>query len=181
MAKEKRFWYECILQCDLGYYAPDGRRERWVKKGRAMIQPTTMHIVRLLPEHGLNGRGEPFPADYIVTDKPLGRSYVEAGVTKAVSRPATAFGNIGGLKPRVMREKVNKVKFRLLDTDEITSEVRRQAWDYGLPVMRDGKQVEGWAASIFEANDKDVELPAEEALNARAVATDVAVEAAIEV
>src|SRR3990167_2360596 len=181
MAKEKRFWYECILQCDLGWYGPDGRRERWQKKGKALIQPMTMHIVRLRPEHGMNGRGEPFPADYVVTDKPFGRSYTGAGVTKMVSRPATAYGNIGGLKPRVMREKQNKVKFRLLDTDELTSEIRRNAYDYGPPEIRDGKQVSGWAAVLFEAGDTEVQLPDEVAKMARAVATDVDAQKAVPV
>ena len=174
MAKEKRFWYECVLQCDIGWYGPDQRRERWPRRGRSEIQPDTMHSVRLTPEHGRNGRGEPFPADYIVTDKPVGRSYTEV-VTKGVSRPETAYGNIGGARQRVMRVKESKIKLRLMDPDELTREIRYNAYDYGPPEYRDGKQVKGWVAALFEDNDKDVVLPKDMAKWAQQVAADVGV------
>ena len=181
MAKEKRYFYECVLACDLGYWGPEHRRENWERKGKAMVQTFAMHNVHMLPEHGMTGRGVPFPADYLVVDQPLGKSYTEV-VTKSVSRPATAYGNIGGLKPRIMRPKQSKVKFRQLDANEITAEIRRDAYDYGLPQFNaKGKQISGWDASLFKDNDGDVRLGPEEALNAAAVATDVPVTAEVAV
>jgi hypothetical protein len=151
-----------------------------------------------MPAHGRNARGRvAYEADVIVTDYPVGKSYVD-NVQKLVSRPASAYGNIGGLKPRVMRMKSNKIKLRLLEAGEITRDVMDRAWDEGLPQWRfldkdeviqwqlegrpiqtdpeTGKpreQMSGWAAVLFEDNDKTVELPKEMAQWAQAVTPGV--------
>ena len=148
MAKEKRYWYECIYETDLGYWAPDQRRERWVQKGRSLIQPMrVLHSVRLYPSRGVNSRGEPLPPDYACFLQPLAKQYTEE-VTKRVSRPNyTVTGRRAG---RVMRPKTSKVKFRQLDSDELTDYVRRNAYFF-----------DEWHESLFIDADKDVYLPGE--------------------
>ena len=154
MAKPKRFYYECIFICDLGHWAPDQRTERWIRRGRSLIQPMkVLHSIRVSPSRGYNARGEEFPPDYIVTDRPLARNYTEE-ITKKVSRPK--FDNRGSRDGREMREKIGKVKFRLLDADEVMESVRRNAYDLD------------WVDNLFEDAITDVHLPAETAAMAKA-------------
>lgn len=194
MAADKRFYYECVYPCEIGFYGPNKRRETWRTKGRSEVQGFCLHNRRLMPAHGRTVRGRvAHEADIIVTDYPVGKSYVET-VQKMVSRPASAYGNIGGLKPRVMRMKSNKIKLSLIDANDVTRDIMERAWDEGLPQWRyldkeeiiqwqieqrplqldpdNGKareQMSGWAAVLFEDNDKSVELPKEMAQWAQAV------------
>lgn len=168
MAKTKRFYYECVYPTDLGYYALDQRRERWVRQGRSDIAKPTMHCVRCYPSKGLNARGEQIPADYIVTDQTLGKQYTEE-IAKQVSRPDFEHP---GQRFRKMREKVSKVKFVLLDPEDVTTYVRSHAYDYGAPQFgKDAKgndiQVSGWHAQMFETINADVTLDKEVELNAK--------------
>ena len=151
MAKTRRFYYECVLETDLGFWAPDQRKEHWVQKGKNVIQPMkALHYIRVAPSNGMNIRGEPFPPDYIVTDRPLGRQYTEE-IEKRVSRPSFD-SSTGRRNGRYWRKKVSKIKFRLLDADEIDPEVRRKAID--LP----------WVDALFEDIVKDVILPKDVAI-----------------
>jgi len=136
MAKPKRYYYECVLQCDLPYVAPDQRRERWPKNN---IAPMCIHSKRLVPSDGYT------TPDFIVTDKPVARQYTEE-VVKAVSRPDFEHP---GARRRIMREKVSKIKLRLLDSDEVGETVRRTAID--LP----------WADALFTEATQDVILSPE--------------------
>ena len=154
MAKAKRFWYEVVFQLDLGHWAPDQRPERWTYKGRVLVQPQrTKHSLRLFPSRGYNGRGEPFPPDYFVTDRPIGKSYTEE-VNKMVSRSEN-IGLQGQYGKRSMRLKTSKIKARLLDADEVTESVRRAAYDLE------------WTDDLFENAVADVHLPAETARMAK--------------
>jgi hypothetical protein len=150
MAKQTRFVYECLFQSDMGFFGPDQRRERWLQKGRTLIQPQRVqHIVRCFPSSakGLTSRGDPIPADYIITPKPLGRSYTEE-VKKMVSRSLHDGTNPGMFGKRTMREKVNKVKFRLVPPDEVTESMVRYAFDYG----------DDWDPQLFKDSVTDVNI-----------------------
>lgn len=171
----KRYYYRCVYPCDVAYYGPDQRRENWRETGKLSIPTYAMHSIRIQPQHGRRVNGRPFPADYIVTEKPLGKSYTEE-VTKTVSRPATPYGG-----KRVNREKRNKIKLQLVDEHDIPAdaEVYRRGmpvfveleedevleWqDRGRLVTKDktGKsvqQIQGWAATMFEDSDWPVVLP----------------------
>jgi hypothetical protein len=150
MAKQTRYVYECLYQTDLGWFGPDQRRERWIQKGRTLIQPQRVqHIIRCFPskDRGLTSRGDPIPADYIITPRPLGKSYTEE-VKKMVSRSLHDGTNPGMFGKRVMREKVNKVKFRLVPPDEVTESMVRYAFDYG----------DDWDPELFKDRTDDVNI-----------------------
>jgi len=116
--------------------APDQRRERWPKNN---IAPLCVHVKRVYPTDGYK------PPDYIVTNQPIARQYTEE-VVKAVSRPD--FEHPGARK-RIMREKVSKVKFRLLDSDEIGDRIKEVAHDFP------------WADALFTEMTQDVTLSPE--------------------
>jgi len=101
-----------------------------------------LHSKRLSPSRGFTARGEEIPPDYIVTDKPLGRTYTEE-VTKMVSRPKDQMGT----KERVMRPKTSKIKFVLLDPEDVTQEIKRSAYDFN------------WAPALFKDATEDVIPP----------------------
>lgn len=146
MAKSKRFYYKCILVCDLGWYGPDQRKERWETKGKVSIQPTkTLHSIRLKPSGGYNARGEEMPPDYIVTDKPVGKCFTEQ-VPKKVSRPSWD-PNTGRRNGRVYRKKFSVPKLEILDPDEIDSLIRKRAFD--LP----------WTDNLYSDGPEKVDLP----------------------
>lgn len=171
----KRYFYKCVYPCDVAYFGPDQRRENWIESGRSTIPTYGMHSVRLRPQHGRRVNGRPFPADYIMTDQPVGKSYTEE-VIKQVSRPASPYGG-----KRVNREKHNKIKLQLVDEGDIPAdaEIHRRglpvfielteddmlAWqEHDRPLNKDkaGKnvqQIQGWAASMFEDSDWPVVLP----------------------
>ena len=169
MAKERRYYYECVYQCDVGHIGQDQRRERFIRRGRSEIAKPTMHSVRVYPSRGVNARGEEIPADYIVTDQPIGKNYTEE-VEKKVSRPDFEHP---GVRNRLMRAKVSKVKFVLRDAADVPEECRRKAYDYGRPQFGEDEkgnrvQIAGWHASLFETHVEDVVLPAESAAMAAA-------------
>jgi hypothetical protein len=142
----KRFYYEVVLQVDLGFWAPDQRKERWEQKGASMIQPTkTLHSKRLYPSRGFDMRGNPLPPDVVVTDRPVAKNYTEETV-KRVSRPR--FDPMTGRRQgRYFRKKVSPQKLRLMEGDEIDNELRRRAVD--LP----------WTDALYDNSKGDVVLP----------------------
>lgn len=148
MAKAKRFWYECVLQCDLGFLAPDQRRERWTQRGKVEVQPPrTLHSVRLYPSKGYDKNGNYIPGDVAVFDQPLARRYTEE-IEISVSRPLIDAEHPGG-HTRYMRPKVTKVKFVLLDPEDVTESVKRRAYDYG----------PDWHPSLFAEGPVEINLP----------------------
>ena len=109
-------------------------------RGNQAVQPmAVLHSLRTHPSPGYTARGQRIPPDYIVTDKPIGKCYT-GEVTKRVSRPE----HLRGGAPRVMRPKTSKVKFLLLDPDEVDSEIRRSAHDLN------------WGPNLFDDGDRDV-------------------------
>jgi len=157
MAKQKKYYYECVYPCDVPWYGPDQRRERWVQKGKMLVQPPrVLHSVRCFPSRGYNARGEKLLGDYIATNRPIGKAFTEE-VTKSVSRVDWNARLRDGGSPRKMVEKSSKVKFVLLEPDEVTDAVRRVAYDFE----------DDWGAALFNDADTDVVLPAEAAEMAR--------------
>ena len=152
-----KFLYECIMQCDLGYMAPDQRKERWKKVGKNYVQPQTKHSIRIFPllngeEYDDNGRK--LWADYISTDKPLGRQYTEELHYK-VDRPSEDYEH-PGRKLRMMREKVSYPKFRLIKGEECYRVPLEKIIDYGTM----------WAPDMFKDVVGDVVMDKEMLLNA---------------
>ena len=151
MAKTRRYYYECVAECDLGFWGPDQRKERWIQKGRQLIQPARVqHSIRLSPSRGIRPNGDQIPPDYIVTDRPLGKQYTEE-ITKKVSRPS--FDPVTGRRNgRYFRKKVSAIKFRLMDIDEVDSDIKKHAFDME------------WQEVIYETHSEDVTLPKDQAV-----------------
>lgn len=158
MAKQKRYFYECVMTCDLPFMGPDQRRERWKQNGRIQEQPQkVLHVLRVHPSPGFTARGDRRPADYIVTDRPIGRSYTEE-VVKNVSRSLHDGTDAKQALKRGARPKVSKIKFKLLDPEDVTDYVRMNAFDFE----------DRWGPALFDDGDKDVVLPKEAAAFASA-------------
>ena len=155
MAKQKRYYYECVFPdkdgCEVGYWAPDQRRERWPRKGRLSQQPMrVLHTLRLKasdPDR-LDRNGNPRPGDYLVSDKPIGRAYTEETI-KNVSRPEIDLKTGVVYKTRVMRTKICRQKFRLLEDFEVDRSVIETAYDMD------------WREDLYNDGQKDVLLPKE--------------------
>jgi hypothetical protein len=154
MPKAKSYYYECVLQCELPWYGPDQRKERAKFVGRSeMVNPRTLHVIRCnsSAEKGFNSRNEPIAPDYICVPKPLAKHYTDE-ITKKVSRVKvdSAYRAVG----RVLRDKTSKVKFVLLDPDEVTEFVKRSAYNYG----------DAWGPEMFEDKYDDVLPPVVDSL-----------------
>jgi len=146
MAKPKRYYYEVVYTCDLPFYAPDQRKERWPRRGRRDVQPqSVLHCIRVHPSPGFNARGDALEPDYIVTDRKVGNTYTEE-VVRSVSRPGAP-----GTGQRSMRPKTSKIKLQQVEPDEVNAEIRRTAND--LP----------WGDELFKDHTADVVLPEESA------------------
>ena len=153
----RKFLYECVAApsapgqlgfVEVGYMAPDQRKERWKMVGKQLRQPMCKHVIRLYAlfegqEYDPNGNR--VWADYLGVDKPLGRQYTEELHYK-VSRPTDDYEH-PGRRARVMREKISYPKFRL-----VTGEDRLQ--------VPHNKIVEGydWTPELFEDRTGDVVL-----------------------
>ena len=75
----------------------------------------------------------PLPADYIATDKPVGKQFTEQ-VVKEVSR-------YSGPGRRKMMTKVSEPKLRQLDPSEVTESVRKMAMDRSLKLTEMAQRV----------------------------------------
>ena len=149
----KRYYYRVLMPVDLPWIGPDQRRERWIRRGRQLIQPAaTTHVIRVYPSPGYSDTGEEILGDYIVTDKPVAKHYTEE-VTKLVSRPDP---DSVGTGKRDMRPKTSKIKLELVPMTEMMESMRRKALD--LP----------WSEAMFTEADEDVVLPREMAAMAMA-------------
>jgi hypothetical protein len=112
MAKDRRYYYECVVTCQMGYMAPSARREEWPEDG---VPPMVLHERSFYPA----GLGKKRP-DYLCTSSPIAKRYTEAQPRKFFKKD---------LRTNEMRE-INTpttVKFVLLDPDEIGDYVRDKA------------------------------------------------------
>ena len=111
--KDTRFYYECVMRCQMGYMALDHRKERFVNGQPQMV----LHEITFMPDDPYDARK---PAMILALDFPLAERYVEE-VPKMVRRK--------NLRTNEWEEKEthSKIKFRHMDKDEITSEIRARA------------------------------------------------------
>jgi len=148
----KYFYYRCVNQVDLGFMAPWGKGgPRGEGSDREDAPQIVKHSIRLRPSKGTDARGRPFHPDYIVTERPLAKQYLEVTVKK-VSRPAYDPFTGRKLSARAYRKKVTTVKFQSMDPSEITQ-----------PIL-DRVIKKNWAPEIFEEVPTKVELPVDKAL-----------------
>ena len=116
--KPKKYYYECVYPVELNYLAPDHRRERW----EGMRAPIVPHPIRFKPEDKLGEK----PADYLVTLRPLAK-HLTVKVTRNVRRKNLRTGEY------TMVPTDSRVKFELLDPEDVTESVKRRARDLDLP------------------------------------------------
>jgi hypothetical protein len=111
--KDTRFYYECVMRCQMGFMALDHRKERFINGQPQMV----LHETTFYPEDPYDKRK---PAMILALDFPLAERYVEE-VPKMVRRK--------NLRTNEWEEKEthSKIKFRLMDKDEITNETRAAA------------------------------------------------------
>jgi hypothetical protein len=116
MAKSKSYYYECVYQVDVAFMAPDHRKERWPEG--SMQPPMLRHSLRFNPAKYEGGMG-----DILVVSRPLARHFTEP-IKKTVKRR-----NLRNLAMTEYKEieTESKVKFRLLDPDEIGDIARKRA------------------------------------------------------
>ena len=113
MAKSKTYFYECVYQVDVAFMAPDHRKERWTEG--AMQPPMLRHSLRFNPAKFGGGMG-----DVLAVSRPLASHFTEP-IKKTVKRK--------NLRTNEYRdvETETRIKFRLLDSDEIGDTVRKKA------------------------------------------------------
>lgn len=113
MAKRKMYFYECVNQVDVGFMAPDHRKERWPPG--SMQPPMMVHSLRFKPAKYGGGMG-----DILMVDRPLATHYTE---------PQTKFVRRKNLRTNEYKEveTTTKVKFALLSQEDIGDAVRKKA------------------------------------------------------
>jgi hypothetical protein len=111
--KDKRYYYECVMQCQMGYLAPDHRKERWVNGQPLQV----LSEITFLPDDIYDKRK---PAMILAVDLPLAERYTEE-IPKVVRRKNLRSGEWEE------KETHSKIKFRLMDPDEITADMRARA------------------------------------------------------
>lgn len=153
MPKEKRYYYECVFPdkhgCEVGYWGPDQRRERWPKKGRLAEQPMkVLHTVRFFPSNPdrTDRSGMPIPGDILCTARPIGRQWTEETV-KNVSRPKINMETGQKMLGRVMRPKISRQKFRLMEDYEIDRTIIERCYFMN------------WIDDLYKDGGEDVHLP----------------------
>ena len=118
MSKRKRYYYECVHEVELHFMGPDHRRERWT----GLTPPTVRHPIRFNPHEPLSNR----PADVLMSDRPLAKHLLEP-IKKKVRRKNLRTGEYE------MKETETRVKFELLDPEDVTDDVRRRAKELQMP------------------------------------------------
>ena len=116
--KPKKLYYECVNEVELNFMAPDHRKERW----SGLNPPIVPHPIRIKPFDPMSGR----PADVLVSSRPLAKHLLEP-ITKKVRRKNLRTGEYE------MKETTTRVKFELLDSEDVTDDVRRRAQELNLP------------------------------------------------
>lgn len=112
MAKDKRYYYQCVATCQMGYMAPDQRRENWPEDG---VPSMALHERSFYP----SGPGKKRP-DYLCTSEPIAKRYTAPQPRKFFKKD---------LRTNEMKE-INTpttVKFVLLEDNEIGDYVREKA------------------------------------------------------
>ncbi len=111
--KDKRLYYECVMQCQMGYMALDHRKERFVGGQPQMV----LHEITFYPDDPYDKRK---PAMVLAVDVPLAERYT-AEVPKMVRRK--------NLRTNEWEEKEthSKIKFVRLDQEDITQDIRERA------------------------------------------------------
>ena len=172
----KAYFYECVVDCDLGVLGPLSKYQRSWYEARTDdpddIPQQTLHSLRILAR--VDGKGEKrygmAHGNIIKTDKPLARSYTES-IEKLVSRPLISSQDPHRQFKRLMRAKTNPIHFRLLAADEVSLYTESVAIYPG--EHPDGKVLMGkkarWAPSLFEESATEVQLPEEAAKLLRSV------------
>jgi hypothetical protein len=111
-AKEKLYYYECVTTCQMGYMAPDQRRERWSDE---MGREQCLHERSFYPA----GLGKKRP-DYLATREPISKRYTQEIDRKFRKR------NLQTGKWQWVHSPTN-IKFYELAPDEIGDYVREHA------------------------------------------------------
>lgn len=129
MAKTRQYFYECVMKTEIRYMAPEHRKER-IRKGQ--VPPMVVHRKVFRPANW--AVDPPRPADVLVTERPLAPHFVRE-VAKKISRLDLE------THKRALRETHSKVKFRLLEADEVGEGVKGRA--VALPMLDDDFETEG--------------------------------------
>jgi hypothetical protein len=111
--KDKRLYYECVMNCQVGYMGLDQRRERWIDNQPGMC----LHERTFLPENPFD---KSKPAMILAVDRPLADRYT-AEITKIIRRKNLRTGEWED-KPTH-----TKIKFVQLEPEDITSDIRSRA------------------------------------------------------
>ena len=174
MEEQKLYFYECVMQCDLLYWAPNHMSppERMFGFGDENLIQHPMRFYQRSAD-GL------VPPDVLCVETPIAWFFLEVR-EKMVSRPV--FNEDGSQRKgeRVLKPKLTKIKFRLLPPEEITEEVKGRA---KLIRLRPQDTAEG--LEKFEAEKKaeeivrEVEKAQEEAETEKALKAQKAVVAKI--
>ncbi len=147
MEEQKLYFYECVMQCDLLYWAPNHMSppERMFGFGDENLIQHPMRFYQRSAD-GL------VPPDVLCVETPIAWFFTEAR-EKMVSRPL--FNEDGSQRKgeREMKPKMTKVKFKLLAPEEVTEEVKKRA---KLIKMRPQDTAEG--LEKFEAEKKAEEI-----------------------
>lgn len=112
MAKERRYYYECVTTCQMGYMGASMRVE---ERGEDGVPPIVLHERSFYPK----GLGKKH-SDYLCTVSPISKRYTEAQPRKFFKKD---------LRTNEMRE-INTpttIKFVLLEGDEIGDYIREHA------------------------------------------------------
>lgn len=111
--KDKRFYYECVMQCQIGYMSLDTRKERWVNDQPQLC----LHERTFYPDDPFNPKK---PAMILALDRPIARRYTEE-VTRIVPRKNLRTGEYED-KPTH-----SKIKFVLIEPEDLTADMRQRA------------------------------------------------------
>ena len=129
----EEYWYEAVIQVDMGFLGRDGRLERRARNAiEGEIIQKWYRFYPVDPERKLDNQLD----CWLLTDRPLAPSYTEL----TVGRPRRAQGGVArqmndpnapevGSGQRATVRMRSKVKFRLLDParGEVSDHIRRNA------------------------------------------------------
>jgi hypothetical protein len=109
--KDTRYYYECVTKCQVGYMAPDQRRENWGEDG---VPGMVLHERTFLPQMGKK------PADILCTAEPIAQRYTEQ-IDRTFPKKDLRTGETRMINAPTV------IKFRLLDADEVDNSTRKAA------------------------------------------------------
>ena len=126
--ERKEYYYECVMQVDMTYLSPRNREAE--KMNLSITERMKMgyeekmypHPFRFKAADGLKNR----PGDILVTEKPIAWYFTEAR-EKMVSRPKIDPRGFPMTRVREDKPKMTKIKFRLLEENEVSESVKARA------------------------------------------------------